>query len=325
VLVKSASEYVKVFGGHQPGHQLFLGVVQFFANGGRSAWVVRLATRNLAGIGRALAALDVGSQFNLLCLPGLSGPRTLSVAATDARSRQAIFVADPAGSRQATIAAVRSIRRADRGHVALYYPRLRVPDPLRPSATTLCGPAASVAGILARIDDSYGFWIGAAGSIAKLRGATEIATPISEHAACMLRRDGVNAILALPNRGFFLWGARTIGGDGAKGDEWRYLSVRRTAILIEQSVEKGLAWAASEPNDEPTWNRVLRAVEEFLEDVSQRGAFAGKTAAESYFVRCGADTTTQRDIERGIMVVEIGFAPLRPAEFVNLRIRLKRP
>jgi Bacteriophage tail sheath protein len=122
-------------------------------------------------------------------------------------------------------------------------------------------------------------------------------------------------------RGIVPWGARTVGGGRDSGEEWKYVPVRRTALYLEASIDRGLGWAAFEPNDEPTWTRIRAGVAAFLEETFQLGAFAGRTSEESYFVRCGLETTTQRDIENGSLVVEVGFAPLRPAEFVVFRIR----
>jgi Bacteriophage tail sheath protein len=318
VLATSLSEYERVFGGPQAGRDLFLGAAQFFENGGRRAWVVRLGGQGSAAIRRALAALDVVDDLGLLCLPGLSGGPALSAAAAYARSRRAFYLAEPAGSRAATLAAVRSISAAGRGHVAAYLPRLRVRDPLQPTTTTLCGTSAALAGLLARTDFNRGVWGFPEGN---LQGATGLAAAIDEHGAALLRRGGVNALRQLPGRGIVIWGARTVGSGRETGEDWKYVPVRRTALFLEQSVDRGLDWAAFEPNDEPTWRRIREVVAAFLDETFRAGGFAGETPTESFFVRCGSDTTTQRDIERGVVVVEIGFAPLRPAEFVMFRIR----
>jgi phage tail sheath protein FI len=324
VLVTNLSEFQQIFGGFQPGNELFLAACQFFANGGQRAWIVRLGARSLRGVGRGLAALDTEEDVGLLCLPGLSGGTTLAAGAAYARGRRAFFLADPAGSRAATLEAARAIRPADAGHVAMYVPRLRVPDPLQPSATTLCGPSASVTGLLARTDRERGVWAVAAGTEAGLRGAVGLASAFDDRAAATLRRQGINAIREVPGHGIVLWGARTVGGGGQGGDDWKYVPVRRTALFIEESVHRGTQWVVFEPNDEPTWTRVRTAIGSFLEELFQLGAFAGGTPLESFFVRCGSDTMTQRDLDRGVLVVEVGVAPLRPAEFVVIEIRVER-
>jgi phage tail sheath protein FI len=323
VLVTNLGDYEQVFGGPQPGQELHLGVSEFFLNGGTRAWVVRLGARSAPGIGRALAALDAVDDLGLLCLPGLSGGTALAAAATYGRSRNTFLVGEPGASRTATVTAVRAIRAADRGHVAVYFPRLRVRDPLQPGSTTLCGSSAAVAGLLARTDIQRGVWAFAAGSGAHLQGAVGVASAVDDQTAATLRGQGVNAIRQIPNRGIVVWGARTVGGGRDQGEDWKYVPVRRTALYIEESIEHGIEWVDFEPNDEPTWRTLRETVASFLTEMFQQGAFAGATPAESFYVRCGSDTTTQRDIDNGIVVVEIGFAPFRPAEFVNFRIRHK--
>jgi phage tail sheath protein FI len=325
VLVTSLDEFQQTFGGPQAGQELFLGAAQYFANGGQRAWIVRVMSRRLRGIERALAALDAVEDVGLLCLPGLSGGRTLAAAAAYARARRAFFLGDPARSRAATLEAVRAIRRGDAGHAAVYVPRLGVPDPLRPSATRLCGPSASVAGLLARTDRERGVWAVAAGTAARVQGAVGLASAIDDRAVATLRSRGINAIREVPGHGIVLWGARTVGGGAESAEEWRYVPIRRLALFIEESVAQGISWVVFEPNDEPTWTLVRRTVESFVDEQFRQGAFAGQTPKESFFVRCGSDTMTQSDLDRGALVIEVGVAPLRPAEFVVIRIQRERP
>jgi uncharacterized protein len=324
MLVTSLSEYEQVFGGPQPGQELFLGASQFFTNGGRRAWVVRLGARGAAGIRRGLAALDVVDDLGLLVLPGLSGGPTLAAAAAYARSRGTFFVGDPGGTRPATVTAVRAIRARDRGHVAVYFPRVRVPDPLQPGSTTLCGSSAGIAGLLARTDIDRGVHAFTAGTGAHFQGAVGLAASVNYKAAATLRGQGVNTIRQIPNHGIVVWGARTVAGGLEQDEDWKYVPVRRTAIYIEESIEHGIEWVGFEPNDEPTWRALRESVAALLGELFRQGAFAGATPAEAFFVGCGSDTTTQRDIDNGVVVIEIGFAPFRPAEFVTFRIRHKR-
>lgn len=322
-LVTSLAEFEQLFGGPQPGQELFLAVSLFFLNGGRRAWIVRLGARSAAGIRRGLAALDAVDDLGLLCLAGLSGGTALGAAATYARSREMFFVGEPAGTRQATLTAVRVIRAADRGHAAVFFPRLRVRDPLQPSSTVLCGSSAAVAGLLARTDTERGVHAFAVGTGARVQGAVGLAASVGDKAAATLRGRGVNAIRQVRNHGIVVWGARTVGGRGP-AEDWKYVPVRRTALYLEESIERGIEWVDFEPNDEPTWRAVRGTVATFLMQTFQEGAFAGVTPEEAFFVRCGSDTTTQSDIDNGVVVIEIGFAPFRPGEFVTFRIRHKR-
>ena len=323
VLVTSLADYEHVFGGPQAGQELWLGVRLFFENGGHRAWIVRLGGQGQAAIRRALSALDAVDDLGLLCLPELSASSALAAAAAYARSRRVFYVAEAAGSRSATLNAVSAIAAADRGHVAVYLPRLVIPDPLHPPGTMRFGPSAAVAGLLARLDIERGVWTFPTGfaSGAHLRGVVGLGSAIDAHGAALLRRSGVNALRALPGRGFVAWGARTVGSGRDRGEDWKYVPVRRLALYLEQSVDRGLGWTAFEPNDEPTWRTIRELVEAFLDWTFRASGFVGGGPAEAFFVRCGSDTTTQRDIERGIVGIEVGFAPLRPAEFVTFRLR----
>jgi uncharacterized protein len=120
-----------------------------------------------------------------------------------------------------------------------------------------------------------------------------------------------------------VWGGRTVGAR-EQAEDWKYAPVRRTALYLEESIERGIEWVDFEPNDEPTWRALRGTVATFLMQTFQEGAFAGATPEEAFFVRCGSDTTTQSDIASGVMGIEIGVAPFRPGEFVTFRIRHKR-
>jgi uncharacterized protein len=179
-----------------------------------------------------------------------------------------------------------------------------------------------VAGLLARRDSERGVWSVAAGTGAHLVGAVGLASSIDDQTAATLRRQGINTIRQDSGHGIRVWGARTVGGET---EEWKYVSIRRLALFIEESVYRGLRWTVFEPNDEPTWTLVRRQITTFLDQLFRQGAFAGQTPQECYFVRCGPDTMTQSDLNKGILVVEVGVAPLRPGEFVIFRIRRPRP
>jgi phage tail sheath protein FI len=124
-----------------------------------------------------------------------------------------------------------------------------------------------------------------------------------------------------PN-GIVVWGSRTVAGfDNSGENDYKYVPVRRTALFIEESLYRGLQWAVFEPNDEPLWAELSLAAGAFMNNLFRRGAFQGATAREAYFVKCDAETTTQNDINLGIVNVVIGFAPLKPAEFVVITLR----
>ena len=127
---------------------------------------------------------------------------------------------------------------------------------------------------------------------------------------------GVNVIRRFPTAGIVSFGARTISSD----PEWKYVSVRRTAIMLRVSIYYGIQWAVFEPNDEPLWSELRLNIGSFMTTLFRQGAFQGSTPAQAFFVKCDAETTTQADIDLGIVNVLVGFAPLKPAEFVVVKI-----
>jgi phage tail sheath protein FI len=134
---------------------------------------------------------------------------------------------------------------------------------------------------------------------------------------------GLNALRPFSNQGVVVWGARTLLGSDQAASDWKYVPVRRTALFIEESVDRGTQWAAFEPNAEPLWTRIRSSVSAFLYDLFEGGAFQGASPREAFFVKCDGQTTTQADIDLGLVNVLVGFAPLKPAEFVVLRISLR--
>jgi len=136
----------------------------------------------------------------------------------------------------------------------------------------------------------------------------------------MLNSLGVNCIRVLPQNGVFSWGARTLAGADGSESEYKYISVRRLALYIEESVERGTKWAVFEPDDEPLWAQIRFSVGAFLHTLFREGALQGRTEREAYFVKCGRETMTQEDIDSGRVIIEVGFAPLKPAEFVVITI-----
>ncbi|HET6613312.1 MAG TPA: phage tail sheath C-terminal domain-containing protein, partial [Kofleriaceae bacterium] len=136
----------------------------------------------------------------------------------------------------------------------------------------------------------------------------------------VINPEGVDAIRVFPN-GIVSWGARTVDGADAFSSEYKYIPIRRLALFIEESVYRGLAWAVFEGNDNPLWAQIRLNVGAFMHDLFRQGAFQGKTPKDAYFVKCDAETTTQNDRNLGIVNVWVGFAPLRPAEFVVLYLQ----
>ena len=203
---------------------------------------------------------------------------------------------------------------------AVYFPRLRMPDALNANRPREVGPSGTLAGIYARTDAARGVWKAPAGTEAVLRGA-DLVFQMTDLENGALNPAGINALRSFPVYGNVAWGARTLDGADQKASEYKYIPVRRTALYIEESLYTGLQWVVFEPNDEPLWAQIRLNVGSFLNTMFRQGAFQGKTSREAYFVKCDKDTTTQNDIDRGVVNILVGFAPLKPAEFVVIKLQ----
>ncbi|MGD9355791.1 MAG: phage tail sheath subtilisin-like domain-containing protein [Chromatiales bacterium] len=215
------------------------------------------------------------------------------------------------------------------GYAVLYYPWVNVFNPLYRSDESpghskmvTIAPSAIAAGVWARIDSNRGIWKAPAGFETRLIGAVSPEFEVGAPEQNQLNPLGINCIRKLRGIGPLFWGARTLAT--MTDPEWRYIPVRRTAIYIEESISRGIQWAVFEPNDHPLWSSLRANIGSFMNDLFRAGAFQGASAKEAYFVRCGfGDTMTQNDIDRGQVIVMVGFAPLKPAEFVIVRIQQK--
>jgi hypothetical protein len=209
---------------------------------------------------------------------------------------------------------VRKMRgRIDSSHAALYYPWIRVLDPITQQLIHL-PPSGFVSGIYARNDINRAVYKAPANEVVIEAQGMELL--INKAQQEILNPEGVNAFRFFEGRGFRLWGARTVSSD----PEWKYVNVRRYFAYLERSIDKGTQWAVFEPNGEALWANVRRTIEDFLLNEWQMGALLGDKPEKSYFVKCDRSTMTQNDLDNGRLVCLIGVAPLKPAEFVIFRI-----
>jgi phage tail sheath protein FI len=212
-------------------------------------------------------------------------------------------------------------------HAAVYYPRLQVPDPLNSYSMRPVAASGTVAGIYARTDANRGIWKAPAGTEANLKNATvdvnlaKLPINLSDSDNGALNPFGINAIRNFPIYGTVVWGARTLNGADAMASQWKYTPVRRLALYIEQSLFQGSKWIVFEPNDEPLWGEIRKTFTAFMQSLFLQGAFQGSSPNDAYFVRCDGSTTTQNDINGGVVNILVGFAPLKPAEFVVITIQ----
>jgi hypothetical protein len=196
---------------------------------------------------------------------------------------------------------------------ALYYPWIEVMDPIsgRPMEVP---PAGHIAGVWARVDSTRGVHKAPANEV--ILGANGLAFQVTHDEQGGLNRVGINCIRSFPGRGIRIWGARTLSSD----PEWRYINVRRLFNYVSESIMVGTQWSVFEPNDQMLWSRLRTAVGNFLSRVYRSGALFGSTPAEAYYVKCDAETNPPELVEAGQVTVEIGIAPVKPAEFVVFRL-----
>ncbi len=200
-------------------------------------------------------------------------------------------------------------------NAALYFPRLLQTDPLSQGQRRVIVPCGAIAGIMARTDAARGVWKAPASLDSTLTDLGGLVHQVDDARHAGLNPLGINCLWT-PNDRHVVWGARTISAS----PEWRYLPVRRLALYIEASIRTGVQGTVFESNDEPLWSTLRQGVGDFLNDLFRQGAFPGPTPSTACFVRCDRTSTTQADIDNGIVVMSVGFAPIRPAEFLLLRI-----
>jgi phage tail sheath protein FI len=261
-----------------------------------------------------LAALSAIHEISIMSAPDDVVIEGLAAAVLErcesGRDRFAV-TAEPHPERQP--AEIRPIRQSSWG--ATYHPWLRVPGDHLPTGIQVVPPHGHICGIYARVDAMRGVHRPPANE--EVRGIVGLSHAVTQAQQEALHPRGVNIIRDFrPQRGVLLWGARTMAAEA----DWKYINVRRLCIFIERSIERGLQWVVFEPSMETTWLEVRRVIEVFLVKLWRDGALLGGRVEEAFFVRCDRGTMTDADLAAGRLVCEVGIAPIRPAEFVILRI-----
>jgi phage tail sheath protein FI len=272
---------------------------------------------------RGLGALSTIDEVSLLAAPDemvIPGLRDHLIDVCEAmKNRFAVLAADRGVTSIATLRPPR-----DTAYAAFYFPWVRVPSAQAPGGHQLVPPVGHVAGIYARVDVERGVHKAPANEVVRgiltrdVDGHTPLEFTVSTHDGDILNQRGVNVIrdFRSAGRGIRVWGARTMASDAT----WRYINVRRLFIFVEQSIDRGTQWVVFEPNSEPTWKAIRRTITNFLATVWRTGALMGTREDEAFFVKCDRTTMTQDDIDNGRLIVLVGIAPLKPAEFVIFRI-----
>lgn len=275
-------------------------------------------------------ALDKVDLFNLMVLPGdreldedemsqIVGPASIYC-----QQKRAFLLLDaPAawtdGDRPvATAIEVNNLRAlVVKNQSAVFYPKVQYSDA---GLRKLIGPSGMIAGLMARIDSTRGVWKAPAGIEADLRGVLDLEVNLTDLENGVLNKLGANCLRKFPN-GIVCWGSRTLDGSDDIGSEWKYIPIRRFTLFLEESLYRGTKWVVFEPNDEPLWAQIRLNINAFMMGLFRQGAFQGTTPDKAFFVKCDAETTTQNDRNLGIVNIVVGFAPLKPAEFVIISIQ----
>lgn len=272
---------------------------------------------------QGIYGLDGVDLFNILCLPGISDAGILDAADAYCKEKRAFMIIDPTSglSPDAIYSQVTSgTAYPPSDHSAIYYPWILVADPLNNGTPAPFPPSGTIAGVYASTDASRGVWKAPAGVDATLVGAQGLEYMLTNAQNGVLNPVAVNCLRTFPTVGSVSWGSRTLRGADNSGSDYKYVPVRRTALFLEESLYRGLQWVVFEPNDEPLWAQIRLNVTAFMQDLFRKGAFQGSTPRQAYLVKCDSETTTQTDIDNGIVNILVGFAPLKPAEFVILQI-----
>lgn len=277
---------------------------------------------------QGLYSLERVDLFNLLCIPPYTFADDLDSDLIDeaveyCKDRRAMMLVDPPDTWTSKGSAKTGVDTlcTRSNYASVFFPRLKQANPLRDNQVEEFVPCGAVAGVFARTDASRGVWKAPAGQDARLIGVPQLSVPLTDAENGELNQLGVNCLRSFPVYGRLVWGSRTLDGADKLASEWKYIPVRRTALYIEESLYRGTQWVVFEPNDEPLWAQIRLNVGAFMHNLFRQGAFQGATPKEAYLVKCDKETTTQNDINQGIVNILVGFAPLKPAEFVVIKIQ----
>lgn len=360
-LITNWSQFVRTFGDFMPNSYLAYAVYGFLNNGGSRCFVTRveskdgISAKDLIGYNKGpknrkgLGTFEAVDEITMVAIPDVmalqgqeskpkadsgkkegpkasEGDKTKEVLNVQRalldhceRMKDRFAILDPIKGYD--IKEVQKWRKdnLDSKYAALYYPWIEVSDPIRAEKTPnrLVPPSGHLMGIYARSDAIVGVHKAPANEI--LRGVTGLEFALTKGEQDILNPDGINCIRAFPGRGIRVWGARTISSDPS----WRYVNVRRLFLMVEESIDDGTQWVVFEPNDEGLWKKIVRNVSAYLRRIWRDGALVGATPEEAFYVKCDQETNPPEIVAAGQVVIEVGIAPVKPAEFVVFRITQK--
>jgi phage tail sheath protein FI len=272
-------------------------------------------------------ALKDVDLFNLLVIPGTTrlsesaATKVIQDAIKLCSDKRAFYIIDPPPNKSFDDIRQWAEQASRNKNAAIFFPRIRAADPQQEFRLRDMPASGMIAGIFARTDSERGVWKAAAGTDAVLRGAQGLSYFLTNEENGVLNQVGVNCLRTFSGFGTVVWGARTREGADQDASEWKYIPVRRLALYIEKTLYRATQWVVFEPNDEPLWAQIRLNIGAFMQDLFREGAFQGSTPREAYFVKCDKESTTQNDINLGTVNIVVGFAPLKPAEFVIIKIQ----
>lgn len=332
--IRSLQELERTTAGLKTNNTASLVAKQFFENGGRNLWFISTGirlSRTAIPFLKGLSLLSKIPFFNMLIipettlLPDREAAKVFQAAVSMIEEHRAIYFLDPPQQDvlRHTVKDLASWFKVQVGirhpNVLLYFPRIQVRSRIASLAKVTIPVSGTMAGLFARLDGTRGVWKAPAGPEATLQGVVGLDQILTSRDTDLLTSANINTLKQIPSSLYVAWGARTLSSD----PEWKYVPVRRTALFLESSIQQGTNWAVFESNGEPLWAQIRQSVEMFLEGLFRQGAFQGPRAKDAYFVKCGRETTTSADQTAGIINILVGFAPLKPAEFVVLKIHQK--
>jgi Bacteriophage tail sheath protein len=330
--IHSWAEFTRVYGQPRNPSLTACCIQQFYENGGGELLVIRIGSGILKTNRPVLKGLEVlqkESDAKILCIPQThefldrEAARIFRAAIQITERLDALYLLDPpqkqtkratASSLQQWIARQRTIKHPN---VAIYCPRVRVLPNANTSQGKLIPTSGTMAGVFARTDRLRGVWKAPAGVQAQLKKVEGLERQFTDQEINTLTPLGINSFRTLSATRILSWGARTTAVQG----EWQYVPIRRLALFLKTSIERGTQWVVFEPNDEPLWAKIRHTIETFMMQQFQRGALAGAKPEQAFFVKCGRDTMTVPEQQAGIIKIIVGFAPLKPAEFVILNFQ----
>lgn len=344
--IYSFGEYVQLYGELSHDAPMSYAVQDFFRNGGSQAVIARLVSAD----GQTLTpndyvtaiengVLDQVDIFNLLCIPPDNidvptdtAPLVWATAAAYCVRRRAMLILDSPAmwtteAKQGNFGAAYQdttqfeLNAEQERNSIVYFPRVVEIDPLLKDQPGVFPPCGLIAGVIAMTDQQQGIWKAPAGINAGLSGVVSLEFTMNDNQNGILNPLGINCLRNFPVYGPVVWGARTLRGADQFEDDYKYVTVRRLTLYIEESIYRGTKWAAFEPNNESLWAQLRQSVGAFMDGLFAQGAFLGATAQGAYFVTCDATTTTPSDIEQGVVNIQIGFAPVTQAEFLVIQIQ----